>query len=159
MTTVAFPLSAFAMTIFALHFKAVRARFSSLEMLPRAGGGFAFLRMLQTAARALLAWTSSRWFRKAGSTPAMMSLTGTRFGAGAKFRPRSRTAFSESLSLCEERRPGQSWSKRRLWQKVCWCWVRGIGIIISQQERTCSFNIIYCKHIIYYNIQQTYHVI
>ena len=53
MTTVAFPLSAFAMTIFALHFKAVRARFASLEML--SGGGFAFLRMLQTAARALLA--------------------------------------------------------------------------------------------------------
>ena len=37
------------------------------------------------------------------------------------------------------RRPGQSWSKRRLWQKVCWCWGRGIDIIMTtQQERTCS---------------------
>ena len=36
-------------------------------------------------------------------------------------------------------RPGQSWSKRRLWQKVCWCWGRGIGIIMTTlQERTCS---------------------
>ena len=44
-----------------------------------------------------------------------------------------------NLFISTWRRPGQSWSKRRLWQKVCWCWGRGIGIIMkTQQERTCS---------------------
>ena len=33
------------------------------------------------------------------------------------------------LFISTWRRPGQSWSKRRLWQKVCWCWGRGIGIV------------------------------
>ena len=56
--------------------------------------------------------------RKAGSTPAMMSLTGTRFGTGAKFRPRSRTAFSESLSLCEERMTTQFLSRSGVFRIV-----------------------------------------
>ena len=40
-------------------------------------------------------------------------------------------------------RPGLPWSSSGLWQKkVCWCWGRGIGnIMTTQQERTCSCTI------------------
>ena len=61
---------------------------------------------------------------------------------------RSVTSLSLATTTCTPehpiffstwRRPGQSWSKRRLWQKVCGCWGRGIGIIMTtQQEKTCS---------------------
>ena len=31
--------------------------------------------------------------------------------------------------------------------KVCWCWGRGIGIIMTQQERTCSFFFFFCRFV------------
>lgn len=63
-------------------------------------GSFGFRRMLQTAARALSASASLQCLRRAGSTPAMISATGTRDGAGAKLSPFSWTLVSSSLSWC-----------------------------------------------------------
>ena len=45
------------------------------------------------------------------------------------------------LFISTWRRPGQSWSKRRLGQKVCWCWGRGIWYYINlPQQKTFTYH-------------------
>ena len=58
-------------------------------------------------------------------------LSETTFRPGLPWSSSGRNEQNESdfiLFILTWRRPGQSWSKHRLWQKVCWCWGRGIGI-------------------------------
>ena len=71
MITVAFPLSALAITISVFDLRECSASFPSLVML--AGGGFALRRMLKTAARAVFLSTPSGRFSKAGLMLAIMS--------------------------------------------------------------------------------------
>ena len=64
-----------------------------------------------------------------------------------KHRQNFLSLTAETISVLKDfstrRRPGQSWSKRRLSKrKLCWYWGRGNCAMTTQQERTWSRNIV-----------------